>query len=223
VETYLHHAVRDQPGLDREASLQHVSRLVDLIRQANEIEFNMCFNGTNNLQEITLSGLNTEIELEVDLLPEPALLDDITITCNPDTFLEVLMGNVRNTLISFQAWISKIKACALSRSLNLLKSNYTENCDEIFRLESELVSIRDADLAIKIKDIKLFENLHNEKPSPLFLQLIKKSSKDDLSSIRDDNNQQFETDSEREAHIVKFYERLYKAKKNRYSIIMRAV
>jgi hypothetical protein len=55
----------------------------------------MCFNGTNNLQEITLSGLNTEIELEVDLLPEPALLDDITITCNPDTFLEVLMGNVK--------------------------------------------------------------------------------------------------------------------------------
>jgi hypothetical protein len=75
------------------------------------------------------------------------------------------------------------------------------------------VSIRDADLAIKIKEIKLFENLHNEKQSPLFLQLIKKSSNDDLSSIKDDNNQQLETDSEREAHIVKFYERLYKAKK----------
>jgi hypothetical protein len=92
----------------------------------------MCFNGTNNFQEMMLSGLNTEIELEVDLLPEPALLDDITITCNPDIFLEVLMSNVRNTLISFQAWISKTKGaevCAITRSLNSLKSNYTENCD----------------------------------------------------------------------------------------------
>jgi hypothetical protein len=60
----------------------------------------MCFNGTNNFQEMMLSGLNTEIELEVDLLPEPALLDDITITCNPDIFLEVLMSNVRKELKS---------------------------------------------------------------------------------------------------------------------------
>jgi hypothetical protein len=97
--------------------------------------------------------------------------------------------------------------------LSQLKQNFQENCDEIFRLENELSSIRDAELADKIKQIKIFENLHNEKPSPLFLNLIRSSGKDDLSSVKGDDKLPFGTEKEREDHIVKFYEKLYKVPK----------
>jgi hypothetical protein len=212
VETYLQHAVRDQPGLDREAGLLHVGHIVDLIRQANDIEFDMAFNNYTANNELRLADLNTEIEMEINDLPDPDLLNDISLTCNPDIFLEVLMSNIRNTLISFQAWVNKTKSakvCALNRSLSLLKADYTLNCDEIFRIESELSIIRDHELSSKIKEIKLFDHIHNEKPSPLYLNLIRKTSGEDLSGIRGDNNQMFSSAAEREEHIVSFYENIY--------------
>jgi hypothetical protein len=43
------------------------------------------------------------------------------------------------------------------------------------------------ELATKVGEIKLFENLHNEKPSPLFLNLIKRKNCDSLSGIRAGN------------------------------------
>jgi hypothetical protein len=215
-ETYLQHAVPGQPGLDLEEGLLHVGRLVQLIRNANDIEFDLSFNEHCPLREIELAGLNTEISIEVENLPDPDLLNDITLKCAPDTFLEVLMGNIRNTIVSFQAWINKAKGakvCALSRLLSQLKLNFQDNCDEIFRLEAELGALRDADLVEKIKEIKIFENLHNEKPSPLFLNLIRCSGKDDLSCIRGDDGMHFASEKERESHIVNFYEKLYKVPK----------
>jgi hypothetical protein len=62
----------------------------------------------------------------------------------------------------------------------------------------------------KIKEIKLFDNLHNEKLSPLFLNLIKNRSQDELTGIKSDTGASFDTDAEREEHIVSFYEKLFK-------------
>jgi hypothetical protein len=147
------------------------------------------------------------------LLPEPHQFNEIRLTCAPDTFFEVLTGNIRNALISFQAWQQKIKMartnCVII-NLNRLKANYNENSDEIFRLEHELVKIRDEDLTVKIREIKLFESLHNEKPSPLFLTLIKSNKLDSLQCIKDDNGQHFVSDASREEHIVKFFAKIYK-------------
>jgi hypothetical protein len=156
-ETYLHHAVPDQPGLDIAEGLHHVARAVELIRQANDLDFDIAFSGNSHLKDMQLGGLNAEIDLIVQDFPDPELLDDITLSCDPDIFLETLMGNIRNTLISFQAWIVKVSNCkisALTRQLVALKLNYMENCDEIFRIESTLSSIKDSALMDKIKEIK---------------------------------------------------------------------
>jgi hypothetical protein len=98
------------------------------------------------------------------------------------------------------------------------KKNYENNTSEIFRLEKELTKIRDDDLFAKLREIKVFEFLHNEKPSPLFLTLLKSSKQDSLNCIRDDFGNTFSTDEERESHIVKFFAKIYRKPGNTLQI-----
>jgi hypothetical protein len=217
VETYLQHAVRGQDGLDLEAGLQHVASVIRLITQANDLEFDIAFEGSTDLKVLTLAGIQAEINLSVEDYPDPDLLNDIELSCTDDVFLEVMMGNIRNVLISFQAWLNKAKGArvtALNRQLHELKFNFADNFEEIFRLEAALCSIKEEELSSKIEEIKLFDNLHNEKPSPLFLTLIKRRNNDSLSGIKAENGRVFASDTEREEHIVRHFEKIYVRKKD---------
>ncbi|MFN9908203.1 MAG: hypothetical protein ACK56F_19075, partial [bacterium] len=49
----------------------------------------------------------------------------------------------------------------------------------------------------------------NEKITPHFLRLAKTLNSDSLEKIRKDNGEKFETNAEREKHIVDFYRKLY--------------
>jgi hypothetical protein len=72
-----------------------------------------------------------------------------------------------------------------------------------------LTRLRDEELSYKIRDLKIFEHLHNEKPSPLFLTLIKSSKDEDLHCIKDDNGADFASDELREEHIVNHFAKIY--------------
>jgi hypothetical protein len=175
VETYLQHARGEQPDVNIPGGLAQIGRIIKKILDANEIEFDISFTKSTELKELNLLGINREIELLISELPDPELLNNIILECTPDLFLEVLLGNIRNSLISFQAWIKKVKNAKISsitRSLNELKRDYVNNAEAIFDLESQLCSIRDKEIGSFVQEIKLFEHLHNEKPSPLFLRLI---------------------------------------------------
>jgi hypothetical protein len=100
-ETYLHHADQHQPDVDLEEGLQHISRLISKIKQCNEVEFNIAFNGDNQVDCDNLSVYQDELDTMVLTLPDPARLNEIILTCNHDTFLVVLMGNIRNSILSF--------------------------------------------------------------------------------------------------------------------------
>jgi hypothetical protein len=80
----------------------------------------------------------------VEELPDPDNLHLIELSCSADTFLEVLMGNIRNALIRFQAWAQKCsqaKASRIINSINRLKIDNKNNCDLISGLENELSTI----------------------------------------------------------------------------------
>jgi hypothetical protein len=115
------------------------------------------------------------------------------------------MGNIRNSLISFQAWITKVKNAKTNNivmSLNNLKRDYNQNMELIYRLESELTRLRDDEISAKTHEIKLFDHLHNEKPSPLFLTLLKCNKEEDLQCIRDDDGNLLKDDTSRIARIT---------------------
>jgi hypothetical protein len=211
VETYLQHAAPD-PELDVEEGLREVGNIISKIRDANEIEFSIHFEGSTAQKEMMLEGLNTEICMLIEDLPGPNMLNLINLNCANDIFLETLMGNIRNSIVSLQTWYSKVTQCKtsmLTRRLNVLKSDYINNQNEIFQLESMLTAQREDDLQLKINNMKIFEHLHNERPSALFLNLIKRSNDTSLSCIGDDKGSQFQSEELRNEHIVSSFEKIY--------------
>jgi hypothetical protein len=215
-ETYLQHASTD-PDLDLEAGLTEVGNIISKIREANEAEFEIFFEDNSENKKLHLAGLNAEIRMLVEDLPGPQMFNTIRLSCNNDVFLEVLLGNIRNALVSFQTWLKKVRNCkaaSMMRQLNILKGNYVENQVEIFNTEKCLSELRDEELKVKISNLKIFENLHNERPSPLFLSLIRNKSHDKLTGICDDNGREFLSDKLRNNHIVEHYEKVYRKRKD---------
>jgi hypothetical protein len=143
-ETYLHQARRDQDNLDIEEGLLHIGRLIKKISECNEFDLDIALNGQNNTNSALSSMYHQELYSIVEELPDPDNLHLIELSCSADTFLEVLMGNIRNALISFQAWAQKCsqaKASRIINSLNRLKIDNKNNCDLISGLENELSTI----------------------------------------------------------------------------------
>jgi hypothetical protein len=211
-ETYLHHADPHQPDVDVGEGLLHVGRLITKIMQCNEVEFKLAFDGENEADRNNLKLLQEELDHMVLTLPEPARLNEISLICDPDIFLEVLMGNIRNSVLSFQAWVQKIKnarANFLIGNLNRLKIHYNDNIDCIAGMEAELTRLRDEDLSSTLREIKIFEHLHNEKPSPLFLTLIRNRNLENLQCIRKEDGSLLSTEEDREKYIREFFEDIY--------------
>jgi hypothetical protein len=223
-ETYLQHA--DPGTVDIELGLAQVSNIISKLRKANDLEFDIVFEESTPLREATLLGLDNEIKMLVEDLPDPENLNELGLLCTNDIFLEVLMGNIRNSLVSFQTWLQKLensKVSFLQRKINFLKGNYDFNQEEIANLESILAAHRDEALDLKIKNMKIFEHLHSERPSPLFLTLLKCRNTDSLSIVCDDNGSQFDTDELRDEHIVSYYEKVYNPDPKKKLLIMKTV
>jgi hypothetical protein len=162
-ETYLQHADPDG-DMDVETGLAEVANLINKIKTANDLEFDIFFEGHTVQKEYQLSGMHAEIKSLIENFPSVEEFNSFMLTCSDDTFCEVLLGNIRNALVSFQCWIRKIevsKISAVTKRINLLKSNYVVNQNEIFDLEQFLGQCKDEALGEKIKNLKIFEHLHN--------------------------------------------------------------
>ena len=141
LDTYLHHAQPHQPGLDVRLGENQVGHFTTLLREVNDLEYESALNGANALIDMQIEAKITEIREIFLNFPDPTELNMITLSCDHDTFLEVLMSNVKNAIVSFQSWSSKLsslKKGALISRINLLKDDFLINVNEINILEREL-------------------------------------------------------------------------------------
>jgi len=146
-------------------------------------------------------------------MPSPDNLNGLRLTCDNDTFLEVLLNSIRNEILNLQSWTKKVKnvkKATLSRQLTELKGDFNINHAEVSNVENELNRLIDEELGERIKAMKLFEGLNSEKPNTMFLSLAKKANISKLSVIRDNNGRTFDSDELRNEFITSFYESLYK-------------
>ena len=144
----------------------------------------------------------------------PEQLDLINHVCPDDTFLEVLMGNIRNSIVSFQSWCKKVnnfKKSLLVTRINVLRDDFLVNSDAISALQEELNRFVELEIREKIVNIKLFEGLHSEKPSPIFLALAKNQNAGNLSLMKDESGSDFNSLAEQGEYIASYYENLYRA------------
>ena len=63
--------------------------------------------------------------------------------------------------------------------------------------------------------MKLFEGLHSEKPSPIFLALAKSRNTGNLSLMKNDTGSEFISPAAQGEYIVTYYENLYRAPPNK--------
>ncbi len=76
-----------------------------------------------------------------------------------DIFMETLVNNLKNDVVSYQNFICKtIKNSSLTMSTELvrLKKDYERNTDEIFSLENKLDKIQDLKMRSKLENSKKF-------------------------------------------------------------------
>ena len=104
------------------------------------------------------------------------------------------MGNIRNSIVSFQSWCKKVnnfKKSLLVTRINVLRDDFLVNSDAISALQEELNRLVELEIREKIVNMKLFEGLHSEKPSPIFLALAKNQNAGNLSLMKDETGSDF--------------------------------
>ena len=106
-DTYLSHASALNPGIDLDTGKREVGSFLLLLREINDLEYDIILNGETDAKTISKENKVTELAIKKNSLPSPEQLNIISLDCPDDTFLEVLMGNIRNSLISFQSWVKK--------------------------------------------------------------------------------------------------------------------
>jgi hypothetical protein len=102
----VHHAVGFDPIQNEK---EKVGMLLDLIRRHNNGVEMLQLNPNNGILSMEIAGLKTEIRELKDTLWRPDIILRLKLNVNPDTFLEILVGNIKGNVISFQHWVKKSK------------------------------------------------------------------------------------------------------------------
>ena len=134
VDTYICHAAPGQPGVDLDQGQAEIGRLMSKIQEINDLEYDIILNGSSNLKTLTLAAKIQEMREIKDSMPTPAELNALHLTCRDDTFLEVLTGNIKGAILSFQSWVKKVstlKKALLTKQINTLRSSFLVNAAQI--------------------------------------------------------------------------------------------
>ena len=218
-ECYLHHVDPDRagPDVDINTGLRNIGEYRNKIREINQLDMDIA--GNNDPHRVARLDLEREGKLreleEIRLnQPSPEALDMLPLSCEDDNFMEVLLSDIKGSILSLQAWqrkVPNIKKGNLIAEINNLRNDFIIHADRIAVLEEELNGIVEGEIRERIKSMKIFEGLHSEKPNSLFLSLAKNSNRgDSLNKIKKPDGSDFDTSEERGEYIADFYEQLYK-------------
>jgi hypothetical protein len=122
-DTYLSHAVPGQPSpvdgpqhvfhVDDGDPLQRqkviVGNLLNYIKRYNDIQMDIAINGHDPLKTLELEAANASIRDYKDRMWNPATFNKLILNCRADTFLEVLLSNIKGSVISFQTWTKRLE------------------------------------------------------------------------------------------------------------------
>jgi hypothetical protein len=145
-------------------------------------------------------------------------LTAMAINIEADVFMEYLMNNIRNEVISYQSFISKtinLSTNNLKSKLTELKANFTVNFDEISELELKLREINDNRINAILEKNKNFENLNGERITPFFLKMVKGFTQEaTLTSVRDYEGREFPTKESQKEFIRQHFKNSFKKPEN---------
>ena len=169
-------------------------------------------NSKFNQDSLVINWINIKEATITDLCSNFPTIEDCYLfpcTTSPEIFLDILLMNIKNSIISFQSHY-KSKASAYKNelkkklySLKNLRYHYDDVSSEINDIESQLSSFEDVECIALIQDSKFFNILNLEKASKPFVKILKNSSnKNCLASLTDNNGQRFLDLQARDKYLV---------------------
>ena len=216
IECYIHHIDIDRTPLvqfGRELLLNEVGEIWVNLRRAGPDPVN-CLPGTFSDEEIhqrraLLQGINDwSNRFDIDELQNYPLITNNII------FMETLLNCIRNEVSSFQHFVFEAKKKKKQDTLLRIKEiKNVSPLDEQLLHENEKIlnTILNDELIAMVEKSPLFDHLHNEKLSPVFLKLAKNLNVEaKLSDIVDPNGMAFANSSERDEYIVSYFANTYK-------------
>jgi len=135
-----------------------------------------------------------------------------------DDFLEILINDLRNDIISYQTNLlntqKEIRKKLLKR-LKVAKEIVDFSVEDIATIENELRSMDENDLNFIVEKNSLFENIHTERITPFFLKVIKGNvSISSQNSIKGVGGAPFLSDNDRKEYIREHFASIYKKNPN---------
>ncbi len=216
LDTYANHIVPDLVFDDRQLDLvkTRVGELVSLLKDLTDLKVRLAREGFVEDYVARCANIRHRITETLDILPSPDFLNSLNLSCNRDVFLEILIMSIKNSCLSYQHNLFKIKKIQKSRlvkKIDNLKLNFNANVGEILRTERELDRIIELELREEVLKMKKFERLNNEKITPYFLSLAKQPDVTyKLSEITKEDGSPFETCIEQNEYIRGYYADTYK-------------
>ncbi len=231
-DSYLHHAAPGQPhpaGLQQhvfnreeedpiQAQKVTVGALLFANRNFNDIKSRILLEGETELLKLQLAAKNTEIAELREQLWNSADFAKLQLNCDYDVFLEVLLSNIKGAVISFQTWSRKVdnaRKSKLIKEIASMRGDFILNADLIHEKEKALSELIEIETIAKVRQMKLFDCLNSEKPTPMFLSLARVSNSDKkLASIFKPDGNNFIDNIARNEYIVNYFKNVYERDRN---------
>jgi hypothetical protein len=216
IETYINHVVPSDTisDLDIERYRILIGRILSDQRLLTNCKLALAVRGHDVNVEDRCANLRDQIAQSIERLPSLVELETCNLSCSKDVFLEILIMAIKNSSLSHQHNFFKIKNAkrvSLEKKFTELRMNFNANSGEIFRTERDLNNIIELDLREEIVKMKNFEKLSNEKITPYFLSLAKRSHNSEcLSDINRDDGTPFDNTKQRSDYIVDYYASTYR-------------
>jgi len=161
-----------------------------------------------NLLSASLASVK---DLESNLV-EVNIVERLPKRINPVSFFETLEKEVKKTCLWAQKQLfqcKRLQVTSYEKKLSDLKTDFVLNANEISNTETILKNIKELDLLNQLRDLKIFECLSAERASQRFLNIAKKTAPEASLNDLKNNGNPFESEKDREEHIVNFYSKLY--------------
>ncbi len=121
-------------------------------------------------------------------------------------------------VISFQTWSRKVdnaRKSKLIKEIATMRGDFILNADLIYEKEKALSDLIEIETTAKVRQMKLFDCLNSEKPTPMFLSLARVSNSDKkLASICKPDGSDFASCTERNDYIVNYFKNVYERDRN---------
>jgi hypothetical protein len=165
-------------------------------------------------QELDRAGTIAGIKETIDELQIADLSDrELLAEYEADVFMETLINNLRNDVISLQIFIQrtiKTNKHEMTAQVADLEKDYGLNSEKIFELEEKLNSISHSEILNKIEGCRDFNIINGEKSTPFFLSLSTSSKAEvGMSSIKDDAGSEFSNAQDMKNYVRSYYAKFY--------------